>query len=41
MINIPKGKPTLLPPPLVELYYKVLASCIFRTYKALSNIKGI
>jgi hypothetical protein len=40
-INVPKGKPALLPPPLVELCYKVLASYIFYTYKALSNIKGI
>jgi hypothetical protein len=40
-INVPKGKPALPPPPLVELRYKVLASCIFRTYKASSNIKGV
>jgi hypothetical protein len=40
-INVPKGKPTLPPPPLVELCCKVLASYIFRTYKSLSNIKGV
>jgi hypothetical protein len=40
-INVPKGKPALLLSPLVKLCYKVLASCIFCTYKASSNIKGV